>query len=139
MIITKRLKGKAIAAWLGPAGDRARKAIEAVRERVAGTPRRLDVYFDIADPWSYLTAQAVSPLAAAYPVERGFHVVPPPASDVDPAPNLRAKHAVRDAEQLADYWDIDFPGKKEADSGLVRDLGSALIRDRPAADQLRCA
>jgi 2-hydroxychromene-2-carboxylate isomerase len=139
MIITKRLKGKAIAAWLGPAGDRARKAIEAVRERVTSTPRRLDVYFDIADPWSYLTAQAVSRLISAYPVELGFHVVTPPASDVDPAPTLRASHAVRDAQQLADYWDIDFPGKKAADSGLVRDLGSALIRDRPAADQLRCA
>src|SRR5262249_42434830 len=40
---------------------------------------------------------------------------------------------------LADYWDLDFPGKKEADPGVVRDVGTALIRERPVAEQLRCA
>lgn len=139
MIIAKRLKGKAIATWLGPTGDVARRAVSELRQRVTKTPRRLDVYFDIADPWSYLAAQVAQRLVAAYPVELGFHVVTPPASDVDPQPILRAKHAVRDCQQLADYWDLEFPGKKEADSGAVRDVGTAMIRDRPAADQLAAA
>ena len=140
MIFTKRLKGKAIATWLGPTGDAARRALGEVKRRVSGeSARRLDVYFDIADAWSYLTAQAVARLVEAYPVELGFHVVTPPASDVDPAPGMRPVHAVRDAQLLAGYWDIDFPGKKEADSGLVRDVGTVLVRDRPARDQLRCA
>src|SRR5687768_9861675 len=114
MIIAKRLKGKAIAAWLGSTGDAVRSAAGAIRERIANTPRKLDVYLDIADPWSYLTAQAVSRLVQAYPVELAIHIVTPPASDVDPAPTLRPVHAVRDAQQLADYWDIEFPAKKEA-------------------------
>jgi len=139
VIIGKRLKGKAIAAWLGPTGDAARRAVQAIRHTVTSAPRKLDFYFDIADPWSHLTAQAVARLVEAYPVELAVHIVTPPASDVDPAPNLRATHAVRDAQQLADYFAIDFPGKKEADPGLVRDVGTALVRDRPAADQLRCA
>jgi 2-hydroxychromene-2-carboxylate isomerase len=139
MIIAKRLKGKAIAAWLGSTGDAARRAVETVRERITNAPRKLDLYLDISDPWSYLLAQAVSRLVQAYPVELAVHIVTPPASDVDPAPTLRPKHAVRDAQQLAEYWDLEFPAKKEADPGIVRDVATSLIRERPAADQLRCA
>jgi 2-hydroxychromene-2-carboxylate isomerase len=139
MIIAKRLKGKAIATWLGPTGDAARRALTRARQRITNAPRRLDFYFDIADPMSYLTAQAVSRLVAAYPVELAVHVITPPASDVDPAPSLRLKHAVRDARLVAEYWNVDFPAQREADSGLVREVGTALIRDRPAADQLRAA
>jgi 2-hydroxychromene-2-carboxylate isomerase len=139
MIIAKRLKGKAIATWLGPAGDAARKALSRARERITQAGSRLDFYFDIADPMSYLTAQAVARLVAAYPVDLAVHVVTPPASDVDPVPELRVKHAVRDARLVAEYWNVDFPAQREADGGLVREVGTALIRDRPAAEQLRAA
>ena len=128
MIIAKRLKGKAIAAWLGSTGDAARRAVATARERVTSAPRAVEFYIDIADPWSYLTAQAVARLVDAYRVELAVHVVTPPASDVDPAPTLRGKHAVRDAQQLADYWNLEFSGKREADPGIVRDVGTALIR-----------
>ena len=142
MIIGKRLKGKAIAAWLGGPGEAARRAVATVRERITSAPRKLDLYVDIGDPWSYLTAQAVARLAFAYPLEASgtelaVHIVTPPASDVDAHPDLRAKHAVRDAQQIADYWDLEFPAKKEADSGMVRDVATALIRERPGVDQLR--
>jgi len=137
MIIAKRLVGKAISAWLGPTGDAARRAVATVKERVTNAPRKLDVYIDIADPWSYLTAQAVSRLVQVYPVEFTIHIVTPPASDVDPAPHLRPNHLVRDAKQLAEYWDLEFRGAKSADPGMVRDIGTSLIRGRPAADQLR--
>jgi 2-hydroxychromene-2-carboxylate isomerase len=137
MIIAKRLKGKAIAAWLGPTGDTARRALDRVRQKITSRGKKLELYFDITDPWSYLTAQAVSRLVQAYPVEYAVHTVTPPASDVDAAPTLRPRHAVRDAQYLAEYWDIEFPGKKEPDSNMVRDVGSALVRERPAADQLR--
>jgi 2-hydroxychromene-2-carboxylate isomerase len=139
MIIAKRLKGKAIATWLGPTGEAARRAVAGLRDKVSKAPRRLDLYFDIADPWSYLAAQAAQRLAGVYGVELGMHVITPPASDVDQAPLLRTKHAVRDALWLADYWDVDFPGKKEADPGLVRDVGTALVRERPAGEQLQAA
>lgn len=139
MIIAKRLKGKAIAAWLGPSGDAARRAVTRAKERFTSAPRRLDLYFDITDPWSYVAAQVVSRLLAAYPVELGFHTITPPASDVDAAPILRGKYALRDTQYLADYWNIEFPGKKETDSGMVRDIGTVMIRDRPAREQLTAA
>ena len=139
MIIAKRLKGKAIATWLGPTGDAARRALSRARQRITSAPSRLDFYFDVSDPMSYLTAQAVARLTAAYAVELAFHVITPPASDVDPAPVFRAKHAVRDAELVAQYWDVAFPAHKEADSGMVREVSQALIRERPGADQLQVA
>lgn len=139
MIFAKRLKGKAIAAWLGPAGDAARKAVATVKQQIDKSPKRLDVYLDAADAWSYLTAQAATRLIEAYPVDIAVHIVTPPATDVNAHPAMRAKHAVRDAEQLAEYWDVDFTAKKEADPGSVRDVNSSLIRERPAREQLRCA
>lgn len=139
MIIAKRLKAKAISAWLGPTGDAMRRAVAGVKDKLANEPRKLELYFDIVDPWSYLTASAVARLLEAYPVELDLTVITPPASDVDPSPALRSKYAVRDAQQLASYWDLEFPGKKEADSGMVRDVGTVLIRERPAREQLTCA
>ena len=136
MIIAKRLKGKAISAWLGGPGDAVRRAVADVRGRIAQAPRRLELYLDIVDPWSYLTAQAVARLLEAYPVDLEVHIVTPPASDVDPAPVLRAKHALKDAQELAAYWDLEFPGRKEADGGMVRDIGSTMIKTRPAREQL---
>lgn len=139
MSLVSRIKGKAINAWLGPTGDAARSAVGKLKDRIAQKPRTLDVYFDIADPWSFLAGQAVERLLAAYPVELAFHVITPPASDVDPAPQLRGKYAVRDAQSLAAYWDVDFPGKKEPDPGMLRDIGTVLVRERPAKEQLAAA
>jgi len=139
MIIAKRLKGKAISAWLGPAGEAARRAARGIRQQWKKEPQKLEVWLDISDPGSFLVAQIASRLVEAYPVELAVHVVTPPASDVDPSPVLRTKHAVRDAQVVAAYWDLDFPGKKEADPGAIRDANSALIRERPARDQLRAA
>lgn len=139
MIIAKRLKGKAIATWLGPTGEAARRAVAGIKDKVSKAPRRLDLYIDLADPWSYLAAQVAQRLVETYGVELGVHVVTPPASDVDPAPALRAKHAVRDAQLLADYWNVEFPGKKEADPVSLREVGTAMVRERPAAEQLQAA
>lgn len=139
MIIAKRLKGKAISAWLGAPGDALRRAVHDVKAKVTSAPRRLDVYFDIADPWSYLTLQAVARLVEAYPVELSFTTITPPATDVNPQPALRTQHSLRDAGELAAYYDIDFPAVREADAGMVRDIGAVLVRPRPAREQLTCA
>lgn len=135
MIIAKRLKGKAIATWLGSTGEAARRAVAGFRHKT----RKLDLYFDIGDPWSYLAAQAAKRLVDAYGVELGVYVITPPASDVDPAPALRSRHAVRDAQLLAEFWNVDFPGKKEADPGALREVGTSLVKARPPGEQLTAA
>jgi hypothetical protein len=134
MIIAKRLKGKAIAAWLGPTGDAARRVADRVRQKISSAPRKLELYFDITDPWSYLAAQAVARLVQAYPVELEFHTVTPPASDVDPAPTLRP--ACRARRSTSPSTGTSTFRKKELDPNIVRDFRWFM---RPAADQLRAA
>jgi 2-hydroxychromene-2-carboxylate isomerase len=133
MSIAARIRGRAIAAYLGPTFAGARD----LARSLSRAPVKLELFHDAADPWSHLAAQVADRLVAAYGVELAVHVVSPPASDVDPAPTLRTRHAVRDAHELAGYWDLEFPGKREADPTLLRKVTSSLIRPRPPAEQLR--
>jgi 2-hydroxychromene-2-carboxylate isomerase len=136
MTVIDKLKGRAINAFLGAPGQSARAALAEARRRISKDPRRVDFYYDITDPGSHLLAQAVSRLSRAYPVEFALHVVTPPAADVDVAPDLRGRHAVRDAQDVARHWDLDFPGKKEVEPGAVKKALSILIKERPFAAQL---
>lgn len=140
MILAKRLRGRAIATFLGPAGEAAQDLASTVRGKLRGDRAdTLDLYFDLTDPWSFLAAQVAQRLVAAYDVPLGFHYVAPPATDVNPQPQLRLAHAVRDARELAGYWNLEFPGKKELDPGVLRRVGAALVPKRAATEQLACA
>ena len=137
MTLTSKLKGAAIGALLGKTGDRVIQAIDHARHR--GTPKRLDFYYDVADPWSHLAAQVTLRLARAYPIEVGVHVVTPPASDVDPEPQLRRRFALKDARDLAGHLDLDFPPKGDADPGAVKRASQILIKERAPLAQLEAA
>lgn len=133
MIVAKRLKGKAIAALLGPAGQAARQAIAKVR---GGGDGPLTYYFDTEDPWSYLGAQILARLVAAYEIPFEVHAISRPASDVTTALGVRDAYAVRDCQELARYYDLEFPGKKTADAGIALRVNSGLVRPLPAKEKL---
>jgi 2-hydroxychromene-2-carboxylate isomerase len=139
MTVLDKLKGAAINAYLGGPGQAARAAVAEARRVLAREARRVDFYYDISDPQSHLMAQAVARLARAYPVEMAFHLVSPPASDIDIEPALRSRHAVRDAQDLAAHWDVEFPGKKELEAQVIRRAGSVLVKERPFIDQIAAA
>jgi 2-hydroxychromene-2-carboxylate isomerase len=139
MTVLDKLKGAAINAYLGGPGQTARAAVAEARRVLARESRRVDFYYDITDPGSHLMAQAVDRLARAYPVEMAFHLISPPATDVDPEPLLRARYAVRDAIDVAQHWDVEFPGKKELEAQVTRRAGSVLVKSRPFAHQLAVA
>jgi 2-hydroxychromene-2-carboxylate isomerase len=132
MNLTKRLKGQAIAAWLGPTGDAARRAIAQVKK----SPARVDFYHDPADALSYLATQALQRLVKTYNVDFTITVVAPPASDVNPEPAMRNTNSARDAIELAAFWDLEFPGKKSADPNVVKKAGAIQARKRAPAEQL---
>ncbi len=132
MNLTKRIKGQAIAAWLGPAGDAARRALAQVKK----APARIDFYHDPSDALSYLAAQALERLVKAYNVDFAIEIVSPPASDVNSEPAMRIANAARDAIELAQYWDVEFPGKKAPDPNVVKKAGAILARKRPHPEQL---
>ncbi len=135
MILAKRLKGKAIAALLGPAGTAARSALAKVR----GDDGPLAYYFDIEDPWSYLGAQVLARLVEAYEIPFQFHAVSRPASDVATNLGMRDAYAVRDCQELARYYDLEFAGKKTADPNIGVRVSSGLIRDISHKDKLTAA
>jgi 2-hydroxychromene-2-carboxylate isomerase len=132
MIVAKRLKGKAISALLGPVGQRARSAL--ARARSDGP---LAYYFDPEDPWSYLGAQVLERLVAHYAVPFEVHIIGRPAADVVATPLLRDAYAVRDCQELAEYYQVLFPGRKTADPGIAARMASGLIRDLSPAERLR--
>lgn len=137
MTLISRLRGAAIATYLD--GDRVRHTVAAARRRVTGAPPTVHYYHDLADPWSYLTAQVAARLADTYPITLRFHLVGPPAADVDPAPTLRLKYACKDAAVLAEHWDVELPTLREPDSKEVSKASSVLLRPRPDREQLAIA
>jgi 2-hydroxychromene-2-carboxylate isomerase len=67
-------------------------------------------------------------------------VVPPASADVDPEPELRAKHAARDAALLARYYEFDFPEPWELPApDRARRASAMLLVDRPIEEQLVAA
>ncbi|MBP6630477.1 MAG: DsbA family protein [Kofleriaceae bacterium] len=139
MLIGKRLRGGAIAAYLGGPGQVVRSLTHQAERALRRRPPVLDVYLDPGDPWSYLTAQVADRLVRAYGVEPAVHLVTEPASDVSPAPELRSRHAVRDARVVAELWDLAFPGIKEADPKNLAKVSACLVKARPAREQLAAA
>ncbi|MBK9032608.1 MAG: DsbA family protein [Myxococcales bacterium] len=137
MTLRSRLRGAAISTFLG--ADAARHGLADLKRRVTGGARAVDFYFDLADPASYLAAQAAQRLAAAYPMPIRFHLVSGPAADVDPAPALRLAYAVKDAHELTARVDLDFPGKKPAEPAILKRAHQILLRPRPDAEQLAVA
>ena len=134
MTLRSRLRGAAIATFLG--ADDARHALADLKRRVTRAEAGVDFYFDLSDPASYLAAQAAERMAAAYPLPVRVHVVSGPAADVDPAPALRALHAIRDAHDVAARWDVEFPGKKPLEPGTLKRAHQVLIKPRPDPEQL---
>lgn len=134
MLVAKRIKGKAIAALLGPVGQRARQALTRAH---ADAP--LTYYFDLEDPWSYLGAQVLRRLVEHYGVPFELHPISQPAQDVVPQGDLRAAYAVRDAQELAAYFDLEFAGKKTADPGLALRAACGLVRELSPEAKLEAA
>lgn len=134
MLLAKRLRGAAIAAYVGAPGQTLRGAVHQVRHR----HRRhvLEVFLDPHDPWSFLVAQVTRRLVDATGVELEVQFVTPPASDVGVDAGMWARCAVRDARAASETYDVDFPGTKEADSRLLTKVCVALVVSRPPRQQL---
>jgi 2-hydroxychromene-2-carboxylate isomerase len=59
---------------------------------------------------------------------------PPPTSI--PRRRCARLHAIRDAHELAARWDVEFPGKKPLEPGVLKRAHQVLIKARPDGEQL---
>ncbi|MEZ4326750.1 MAG: DsbA family protein [Polyangiales bacterium] len=105
----KRVKGGLVAGYLGTLRAR-QKVIDLVTKLRPGQPR-LEFYWRADDAYSHVMAQLVARLVEAYALDLEVVVVPAAAAEVDPEPQLRAAHAVRDAQALASFYDLSFSAR----------------------------
>ena len=141
MGVGNQIKGRAINAYIGNRGRRAHALIHDITRRFARRPRRVDFYFQVDDPYSYLLAQLLPELTARHQLEFAFHLVPPPEPDMNPEPERRTRYAVLDARALARRYQVDFPtaGPESVAPAAVVRANQLLARSRSFADQVEAA
>ncbi len=107
-----------------------------IRER----RRKLTFYHQVDDPHSHLTLQALERLREVYPLKLSLVVVPPPAADVDPEPELRARMNLIDAKEIASYLGLDFPARATSPSmHQARQANAVLLAERPLDETFQAA
>lgn len=134
--LSARLKASAIDALLGE------RLIEAQR-RIHGVVAagRLEMYHQLDDAHSFLVLQALPRiLEADSRLTLELFVVPAAERDVDPEPERRRRYAMRDASEIGERFDLDFPrDARLPGEDLLAKAEAILGVRRPARDQLEVA
>lgn len=132
MGLRQRLRGKAIDAYLGEGAVRWKRRLFGLGGR------RLELYFQVDDPYSYLLAQVLGPLVEAAGVELDFVLVRVESGDDES--ERRAEHARRDAALLASEYTLSFPAEAEAPARTETNRANDVLAvARPAREQLAIA
>lgn len=140
MALLDKVKGVAINAFLSEGANRVRRGLDDARRRIKGEPNRIELYYQVDDPYSYFLVQLLPTLLDHTGAECEVYVVGAPAADAAPEPGLRARYAVDDAAELARYYELDFPERPVVpDDGPIMRANQVMVVDRPPAEQLRAA
>ncbi len=141
MALRDKVKGLAINAYLSGGADKVRRSLDGAKRRIKGEQERLELYYQVDDPYSYLLAQFVPKLMEQYGIDCELTLVGQPAHDAAPEPDLRARYSIADARELAQYYDVEFPhnGTDAPEDGLVVRANQVMVLERPVVDQLRAA
>ncbi len=130
-----RVRGALIDAFLG---DRARRLRRAVHE-LRGS-RELLFFHRVDDPYSFLLAQLVGELVKRHELDARLVPVSSPGRNVSPEPDLLHAHAVRDADQLARFYAVEFPAAARVPSDAAIERAERILaRYRPWAAQLEAS
>ena len=131
----KRVAGGMVAGYLGSLGVR-RRLVDLSTKLRPGRPR-LEFYWRAEDAYSHIMAQLVARLVDAYPLDLEITVVPAAAAEVDPEPQLRAAHAVRDARALASFYELSFSPRSDTPRpDRVRRANAVALLPRPPREHL---
>ncbi len=137
MTVRSRLVGSVLGAIASPRTTRVAAGARAAWRRLRGKAPVLELYAQVDDPNTYLTAQLLAVLHRRYP-DVAIDVIPISAAELPagarPPASERTRHLVRDARALARHYEVTFPdGPELPDPELVR-RGNALL-----AGAERCA
>lgn len=124
---TDKIRAAGIAALIGPTTQTFETRIRGALRRLSGTAGRLDVYVRADDPYSYLLAQRLPELRRRYGLALSVIPLPVPDESVEPDPDLRVRYAVRDARELSQYYELDFPSGPDAPNADLVARANALL------------
>ncbi|MEM9728895.1 MAG: DsbA family protein [Myxococcota bacterium] len=138
MTLKSRFVGAGIDAFLGSRSQR--NAIQTALRKLRGRPRKLEFFYRADDPYSHLLAQVMPRVAEALTVNVELVVVDRPTEGANPAPDMLAHHAMRDARLVAESRGLAFPARADAPTDrCVRLAHSILLQSRPSGAQLPIA
>jgi len=107
--IRNKLRAGLINLLVSEKAQSARRAVVEKKRQLSGRKHTVEAFLELDDPYSYLLAQYLPDLAAAYDIELQYHL----AQSCDdeayrPHPNMLAEYAERDCARLASELGIPF-------------------------------
>jgi len=102
------LKPALINAYLNR-GPALRGGLERFAARIVPARGELKFYWSAEDPYSAVMALRLQAMLAGTGVHCRVFPVPLSAGDVNPEPELRVRHALRDCHTLAGFYPLEFP------------------------------
>lgn len=124
-------------AWLGDGATRASRTWHRLGRALRRAPRTLRYYHRVDDPRSWLLATRLAPFVDAYGLAIEIEVVPSPAAEVDPEPELRTRFDVADTRRFAEAYGLAFPEPGcEPVAARVRIANALALAPRPAREKL---
>ncbi len=121
-----------IGGWLASEAAASRRQRRARRRRGSAAPT-IHYFHQADDPYSFLAAQRLLPLADAYAVSVVPHLVPPPAPEYLGNAELHPAWALADARDVAPFYGVEPPGPAPADADAVI-AAQARLADQPLHD-----
>ena len=124
-------------AMLGDGMTRAARSLRKFGRALRRAPRTIRYYHRVDDPRSWLLASVLGPFVDTYGLAIEVEVVPDPAAEVDPEPELRAKFDVEDTRRLAKAFGLVFPEPgSEPVAARVRMANALALAPRPHRERL---
>lgn len=112
-----------------------KKRRKAERKRQAdGRPHVVEYFHQVDDAYSHLAAQVLPDLQQRYEIELHCHLVPGPAGDNLPEPDLLLKLALTDSKAVAAHYGLNFPAADSLPAADLIDIASRVLAAVDADD-----
>jgi 2-hydroxychromene-2-carboxylate isomerase len=132
MTLETKIRGTLQSLPHGRAAGRARRGLRRAARLVTGRPLTVRFFHRVDDPESLLVAEGLARLADRYAFEPRVTIVPEPAADVDPEPDLALALARREAWLVARRFELPaLPPAIDAPSPARIRLAQAILLDAP--------
>jgi 2-hydroxychromene-2-carboxylate isomerase len=113
--------------------DRRRRKFE--KQRVSsGEPHRVEFFFQVDDPYSYLAAQVLQPLLDIYDIELVCHVVSGTAVAEPLELAVLQQYAQRDCAAIAPHYGLAFPDQLNAPGQKQTEQAARMLAAAPDAE-----